>query len=1012
MAKLDRCGHDSRVALSKRRWLLASVAVVALLGASLGVVAWLIFGGRPKWSRGDVIGTIAIAVAIGGGIGAVIGPPLFERWLAMRSPAAPDEDLPSIVGTGSLLRPPRVVEVDPFELGVAALKAPVVSSSFSPRPYVARDIDNDLDAALRGGAMTIVIGAAAAGKTRTVFEAARRVYPERRLLAPKSAPLIGFMPELLRRNSELRDSVIWLDDLETYLRPDGLTTDVLHTLLRVHPPVAIVATMRLGEWEAYTSREDVASSVREVLRRAHPVFIAPHLSPAELDRFARLYARDESDLLSKVERYGLGPYFVGAPDLIARLMGGESVRHPGAALVHAAADWRRIGMLRPIPRVVLDELRHCYPANDRPREATFDEALAWALQPVRVQLSLIESVPGDTSSDSTYDVPTFIVEEIQKKCLRIPEQIWKAAISSATGFEASRLGWSAISYLGQRGANLARSAFAVADADGIEVGAVGLAFAAQLQGDEAGEEGILTSAAERGNAKAATVLGRILHRRGEMTAAEGYLRQAAASGDEDGTVALAALQAEKGEYRAAEALLTPLEAVHPRASFVLGLMDYKRGNMADARRRAQAAAQAGFPGAAGLMGALAEHAGQRAEADGWYTEGANRGDPEAQVTLASHLMDTDKAEARRWLRIAQEAGHPEAAHLLGDIAAKDGKMLLAVKYWRAASERGSSGASLHLGYYLADHGNPKEAESLLRHAARRGNLGAAHRVGVLLNDTGSQGEGENWLRRAATRGNHEAACSLGSLLLERGDDAEGKLWLHNALDQGHLHAGARLGAYLVEHELNDEAEAILTRSATAGDRESAGRLAALLERRGRRKDAERWYRRAIEQGDEVARAGLGQLITRHLPVLRVPVYGTPREREGRRLLTEAAQAGDGVAMNALGIYLDARRRYEDARDYWAEAARHGVPEAALNLGNHLIAHGRKADGEQWLRQAAEEGYGPARTRLIRLLEEQGRWRAANCYREPDVAARWERSRGDEHARVPYSISFRPRAATD
>ena len=65
--------------------MLVFAVVFALLGALLAGAAWLIFGGNPKWSRADVLATIAIAVAIGGAVGAVFGPPLFERWLEKKS---------------------------------------------------------------------------------------------------------------------------------------------------------------------------------------------------------------------------------------------------------------------------------------------------------------------------------------------------------------------------------------------------------------------------------------------------------------------------------------------------------------------------------------------------------------------------------------------------------------------------------------------------------------------------------------------------------------------------------------------------------------------------------------------------------------------------------------------------------------------------------------------------------------------------------------------------------------
>ena len=69
------------------------------------------------------------------------------------------------------------------------------------------------------------------------------------------------------------------------------------------------------------------------------------------------------------------------PDLIDRLERGNPSRH-GVAVVHAAADWFRAGLSRPVPlRVVRSLYPNYLPADDAELVGRFDEALDWACQP-------------------------------------------------------------------------------------------------------------------------------------------------------------------------------------------------------------------------------------------------------------------------------------------------------------------------------------------------------------------------------------------------------------------------------------------------------------------------------------------------------------------------------------------------------------------------------------------------------------------------------------------------------
>src|SRR3954447_9931111 len=139
-------------------WLLAALGLFAV-GESVAVVF-----GLPTWVK-------AVVVALAGLAG------LAPKLLADRRERALEQAKRERT-LGEQLRlwareggPPRVVEVEPWEVGV-------VRSSLTLEPgldsYLSRDCDRDLAAALDGERFVVVVGDSGAGKSRAAFEAARQ----------------------------------------------------------------------------------------------------------------------------------------------------------------------------------------------------------------------------------------------------------------------------------------------------------------------------------------------------------------------------------------------------------------------------------------------------------------------------------------------------------------------------------------------------------------------------------------------------------------------------------------------------------------------------------------------------------------------------------------------------------------------------------------------------------------------------------------------------------------------
>ncbi|MGW2784486.1 hypothetical protein ACWC3X_24995 [Streptomyces populi] len=304
--------------------------------------------------------------------------------------------------------------------------------------YVTRDMEPHLHAALRRGGFVLLVGESTAGKTRAAFEAIRLLHPDRHFVAPSTREAI----EVLLDGWEAANScVIWLDDLERFLGPGGLTTSTLHRLLISDRQVLILATMRSHEYDRYRDRAETGASGvaqevwrqgRAVLRQAQVVHVERRWTEGERER-ARSVTADPRLVraLASDERFGVAELLAAGPELVeAWQHAWVPGRHPrGAALVAAAVDARRAGYHRPLPAEVLQQLHEGYlirRGGVELRPEPFPEALNWALTP---------TVPAGANS--------LLLGDVEHGCLAfdylidlsaqeaIPETVWVAVMDLA-----------------------------------------------------------------------------------------------------------------------------------------------------------------------------------------------------------------------------------------------------------------------------------------------------------------------------------------------------------------------------------------------------------------------------------------------------------------------------------------------------------------------------------------------------------------------------------------------------
>jgi hypothetical protein len=165
--------------------------------------------------------------------------------------------------------------------------------------YVPRDVDAELDRALaRGSGFVLLEGGPASGKSRTAYEGLRRAkrLRNRALLVPVNAKSL---PALLAEH-RLRHTVIWLDNLQRFLGPEGLTTGLLENKL-LGPEAKAVTLLATIRTDAYDVHELDQS---DAINRAHRVSMRTPLSEHEWEAAQQVKDEQLQKALKGVEQHG------------------------------------------------------------------------------------------------------------------------------------------------------------------------------------------------------------------------------------------------------------------------------------------------------------------------------------------------------------------------------------------------------------------------------------------------------------------------------------------------------------------------------------------------------------------------------------------------------------------------------------------------------------------------------------------------------------------------------------
>ncbi|MGV9453267.1 tetratricopeptide repeat protein [Streptomyces sp. NPDC003635] len=782
-------------------------------------------------------------------------------------------------------------------------------------PYVLRDVDDQVRAALRDAAETggfvLLTGDSTAGKTRTALEAVRAVLPGHLLLAPPSgADLRPLRPAPGAR--EYDRHVLWLDDLEHYLGPGRLEPSLLTSLTSAG--LVVLATLRDERYDTLRDAADgvpaeggpsrmAAEAGLRVLNMVEPIVVRRRWSEGEL---ARVAESDDSRLHEAHARHGvhgIAEYLAAGPELLAEWRRAERATtrggHPrGAALVAAAVDLAHIGLIGDLPEPLLREVHEGYlraRGGSALRPESYAEALAWASQ-IRYGVA---SLLMDGEREGARKPFDYLVDSVARDpdVPDPPDSVWHAALEHADDLTRPLIARTAM-FSGRWA--IAEQAYRPLAEAGDEEAVINYTSAQLFQrGDPHEVEPLLRPLAEAGNPVAQLNLAGVLKMRDEDAGAERWWLAAAEAGQPLAAFSLFGLHRSKGDDRQAEVWL----------------------------RRS---AHGGYVKAMTTLATLLHTQGADTEAEPWWREAAMAGDTQAMYVHGHTLRLRGDDEAYVWLRRAAEQGHVRAAEILGRAADEGGDLTEAEKWWRTAAEAGSAEAANELGVLLSTRGDRAEGAIWYAKGAEGGHAFAMYNLAHWLAEQGDAQGAKEWYERAADAGRVQALNNLGLLHRREGDLAAAETVLRRAVDAGDVLGLLNLVSLLISGERPGEARALL------------------LDRLGDPDVAEETVEFAMRAGSPLV---------------------------ARTVLLWAAEAGRSDAAHNLGLFHYVDGKPEEAERWWRVAAP-DIPSSAYNVGSLMAERGEIEEATPWWRMAADAGHQKAGLELAARLMESGEPAAA------------------------------------
>jgi tetratricopeptide (TPR) repeat protein len=343
-----------------------------------------------------------------------------------------------------------------------------------------------------------------------------------------------------------------------------------------------------------------------MLREAAVLPIVREFTREEADAARQLYPNEGSVIIWEA---------LGSNDLLVRVESGLGTSPEGMAVLHAAIDWRRIGLSEPVPESFLQRLFPDYLSAERPdaepREELFTKGINWALEPVTASVSPMRLVTSDP--ERKFSVSDYLVDYFERsgrnEWVTIPKAVWNHAVAVSDSKAALNVGLAAQ----QRGERaVAEQAFRkAAGATDSGVAAVAMTALGHLYSD-VGSLDEAENWLRRAIGAAAPVilpqaeldLGQLFELRGDLQSAQRHYERSANAPDKDvkphAWLNLASLRSRLGDLEGAKAACEATIALGDpdtaaAAELVLATVLSQQGHLSRARVAYEKAIEQGRP---------------------------------------------------------------------------------------------------------------------------------------------------------------------------------------------------------------------------------------------------------------------------------------------------------------------------------------------------------------------------------------------------------------------------------
>ncbi|MEV7165391.1 tetratricopeptide repeat protein [Streptomyces microflavus] len=605
-------------------------------------------------------------------------------------------------------------------------------------PYVTRDIDIRVRPLItrlrRTGGFLVLTGDSTAGKTRCAFEAMRAELTGCRVWAP---PRTANLRPIAGLDFPLTEGwVLWLDDVEDYIRDDGLEPALLSGL--VDQRVVVLATLRDEQVDRFQRRSSSQATPEapyssltnlgaRVLNMAEQIRLDRMWSRTELNRAEELGDPGLEEALRHRGDYGIAEYLGAGPALLDEMNRAcrASGNPRGHAYVRAAVDLHRAGLLE-IPFAAIEELHLTYLKKipgSRPEPAA--EAFTWATRIHYGATGMINPVGVDSVAWRPFD---YLVGHFDRDEQSVHPDTWAIVCRYVQHDFHLYLVGSLAATFGE--GDVAESIWRpLADAGNADV-LFRLALLQSRQENSTESEDLLRRAADLGHEDAPYGLGLLLREQGRLQECEVQWQRAAIEGNAEAAYGLSKILHEQGRIVEAETWLrAAAEDSHVEALFTLGVLLAKRRQYRESERWLWLAVHQRVDEAEELLETVIRLREVARDIEDLRNE-ARKGDWEAAFALAEILIALDDLkEAEHWLNQAAYAGHPESTLRYGIILSVVHENHEGGEPWlRRAANAGSTEATYWLGLNLGMQKRGRESLQLITLAARAGHPAAAEHL--------------------------------------------------------------------------------------------------------------------------------------------------------------------------------------------------------------------------------------------------------------------------------------------